>query len=254
MAGLSRFVVVTLVALAAGAASAARAPRPPEKGSVEAIQAAADQMAAECKLTADQQATLKEKVKAKVDALEAWLKVNGEKLKAAQDAAKAARAGTDDAAKKKAGADLKALETERDAALAQADAAILAILTPEQKADWDASKLYQTTIARYKKANPTEEQQAKIKAVCKAAAAELAGLKDDDKKAKQTRAAVPLKLRFAIEEAILTPEQKAAAAPPPKPAAKPEAAPPAAAPAAAPPAEPDAAQPAPEKKPEGESK
>lgn len=213
-----------LVALVAAVAAAARAPAAPAKGTVEAVQAEADQMAAECKLTADQQATLKEKVKAKVAALEAWLKTNGEKLKAAQEAAKAARAGTDTAAKKKAAADLRAIETERDSALAQADAAILAVLTPEQKADWDAARLYQTTIARYKKVNPTEEQQAKIKAVCKAAAAELAGLTDDDRKTKQARAAVPGKLRFAIEEAILTPEQKAAVQ-----ASKPAAAAPAAA-------------------------
>ena len=217
MASLSRFiVVVTLVALVAGAASAARAP---EKGTVESVQAEADQMAAECKLTADQQAALKEKVKAKVGALEAWLKVNGEKLKAAQDAAKAARSGTDDAAKKKAGADLKALDTDRDSALAKAEADIQAVLTPEQKGDWDAAKLYQTTIGRYKKVNPTEEQQAKIKAVCKAAAAELAGLKDDDKKSKAARSAVPAKLKFAIEEVILTPDQKASVVTAPKPAA-----------------------------------
>ena len=137
------------------------------------------------------------------------------------------------------GADLKALETEREAAMAKADADILAVLTPEQKGDWDGAKLYNTTINRYKKVSPTEEQQAKIKAVCKAAAAELAGLKDDDKKAKQARTAVPAKVMFAIEEVILTPEQKAAVAPAPKPAT---AAPAPAAPAAA------------EKKPEDASK
>jgi Spy/CpxP family protein refolding chaperone len=238
MANLSRFLMAAVVVvLATGVAAAARAPAAPAKGTAEAVQAEADLMAAECKLTADQQATLKEKVKAKLNALEAWLKVNGEKFKAAQDAAKTARSGTDDAAKKKAWADLKALDTDRDSALAQADTAIMAVLTPEQKADWDALKLYQATIGRYKKANPTEEQMAKIKSVCKAAAAELATLSDDDKKAKQARAAVPAKLKFAIDEAILTPDQKASVASPAKPAAAPAAAPA-----------------APEKKPEGASK
>jgi len=220
MARFNRFVVAAMVVvLASGVAMAARAPRAPEKGTVEAVQAEADQMAAECKLTADQQATVKEKVAAKIASLEAWLKVNGEKLKAAQDAAKAARSGTDDAAKKKAGADLKALDTDREAALAKADADILAVLTPDQKGDWDGHKLYLTTLGRYKKVNPTEEQTAKIKALCKAAAAELGTLKDDDKKAKQARAAVPAKLKFAIEEAILTPDQKAAVTAAPKSAA-----------------------------------
>jgi Spy/CpxP family protein refolding chaperone len=239
MATFNRFVAAVLVvALMAGMALAGGAPRPPQKGTVEAVQAEADQIAAECKLTDDQQATFKEKVKAKIAALEAWLKVNGEKLKAAQDAAKAARSGTDDAAKKMAGANLKALDVDRDTALAQADAAIVAVLTPEQKAVWDGEKLYQSTINRYKKANPTEDQIAKIKSVCKAAAAELAALTDDDKKAKQARAAVPGKVKFAIEEVILTPDQKASAATAPKPAAKAEAAAPA----------------TPEKKPEGAAK
>jgi Spy/CpxP family protein refolding chaperone len=240
MARFNRFVAAAMaLALMAGVALAERAPKAPEKGTVDAVKAEADQLAADCKLTADQQATLKEKVQAKVGALEAWLKVNGEKFKAAMDAAKAARAGTDDAAKKKAQADLRALEVERDAALAQADAAILAVLTEEQKLEWEAAKLFKTTVARLRKAALTEEQTAKIKAVCKAAAAELAGLKDDDKKAKQARAAVPSKIKFAVEEAILTPDQKAAViAAAPKPAAKPDAAAPA----------------APEKKPEGASK
>ena len=239
---MARFNRIVLAAVAfifmAEVAAAERAPRAPERGTVEAVKAEADQMAAECKLTADQQATFKEKVQAKVNALEAWLKVNGEKVKAAMDAAKAARAGTDNAAKQKAGADLTALAAERASALAQAAAAILAVLTEEQKIEWEAAKLFKTTVARLKKIALTEEQTAKIKAVCKAAAAELAGLKDDDKKAKQARAAVPAKVKFAIEEVILTPEQKAAVAPAPKPAAKTESTAPA----------------APEKKPDDASK
>ncbi|MBE3097619.1 MAG: hypothetical protein IMZ44_10910 [Planctomycetes bacterium] len=229
MASLKWFVLAALVVAWATAAAAAQREKAPEKGSKEAIEAEAALMIAECKLTAEQQATLKEKVKAKTDALEEWLKANGEKLKAAQDAAKAARSGTDAAAKKKAGDDLRALEAARDQALAQADTAVLAALTAEQKEAWDGFKLYQTTIARYKKANPSEEQIAKIKAVCAAGAKELASVQDDDKKAKQAKSAVPLKLRFAIEEAILTPEQRATVPPPRGGPGKTEAPPPAAA-------------------------
>jgi len=243
MASLKWFALAAMLAVTVAAvAAAAQREKAPEKGSKEAVEAEAALMVAECKLTAEQQATLKEKVKAKIDALEEWLKANGEKLKAAQDAAKAARSGADAAAKKKAGDDLKALEAARDQALAQADTAVLAVLTAEQKEAWDGFKLYQTTIARYKKANPSEEQIAKIKAVCAAGAKELASVQDDDRKAKQAKSAVPLKLRFAIEEAILTAEQRATV-PPPK-----------AGPGKAGAAQPAAAQPAAEKKPEGESK
>lgn len=236
MASLKWFALAAMLAVTvAAAAAAAQREKAPEKGSKEAVEAEAALMVAECKLTAEQQATLKEKVKAKIDALEEWLKANGEKLKAAQDAAKAARSGADAAAKKKAGDDLKALEAARDQALAQADTAVLAVLTAEQKEAWDGFKLYQTTIARYKKANPSEEQIAKIKAVCAAGAKELASVQDDDRKAKQAKSAVPLKLRFAIEEAILTAEQRATV-PPPK-----------AGPGKAGAAQPAAAQPAAEK-------
>ncbi|MCX5674585.1 MAG: hypothetical protein NTX87_06220 [Planctomycetota bacterium] len=236
MASLKWFALAAMLAVTVTAvAAAAQREKAPDKGSKEAVEAEAALMVAECKLTAEQQATLKEKVKAKTDALEEWLKANGEKLKAAQDAAKAARSGADAAAKKKAGDDLKALEAARDQALAQADTAVLAVLTAEQKETWDGFKLYQTTIARYKKANLAEEQIAKIKAVCAAAAKELASVQDDDRKAKQAKSAVPLKLRFAIEEAILTPEQRATV-PPPK-----------AGPGKAGAAQPAAAQPAAEK-------
>jgi Spy/CpxP family protein refolding chaperone len=236
MASLKWFALAAMLAVTVTAAAAAgQREKAPEKGSKEAVEAEAVQMVAECKLTAEQQATLKEKVKAKTDALEEWLKANGEKLKAAQDAAKAARSGADAAAKKKAGDDLKALEAARDQALAQADTAVLAVLTAQQKEAWDGFKLYQTTIARYKKANLAEEQIAKIKAVCAAGAKELASVEGDDRKAKQAKSAVPLKLRFAIEEAILTAEQRATL-PPPK-----------AGPGKAGAAQPAAAQPAAEK-------
>jgi Spy/CpxP family protein refolding chaperone len=235
MTGLKWFIAAAvLVAFIAAAAVAGQREKAPEKGSPEAIEAEVNQMIAECKLAPEQQATLKEKAKAKIDALQGWLKANGEKLKAAQDAAKAARSGADAAARKKAADDLKAIETARDQALAQADAAILAVLAPEQKEAWEGVKLYLTTIARYRKANPTEDQIAKIKTVCTAAAKELSSLQGDDKKAKQAKSAVPQKLRFAIEEAILTADQRAAVAPAARPA-------------------PAAAQPA-AQKPEGESK
>jgi Spy/CpxP family protein refolding chaperone len=178
------------------------------KSSQEIVEAEVAQMVTECKLTAEQQEMIKEKAKAKIEALEAWEKANAEKLKAAEEASKAARTGADAAAKKKAGGDLKALQTAREAATAQADAAMLAVLTPEQKAAWDGFKLFETLSGRLRKATPTEEQNVKIKALCAAAAKEIGATQGDDKKSKKANSAVEGKLRWAIEQAVLTPEQR----------------------------------------------
>ena len=182
-------------------------------------QAECELMIKECKLTEQQQTDLKAKVKAKEEALAAWNTANAEKLKAADDAAKAARAGTDADAKRKASENLKALHADREQATAKIDADILAILTPEQKAAWEAFKLYQTEAARYKKANLTEEQLAKIKAACAAASKQLsASDPGDERAAKRAKTDIAGKLRWAIDEVILTAAPREAM--PKKPAAK----------------------------------
>ncbi|HUS90399.1 MAG TPA: hypothetical protein VM695_01070, partial [Phycisphaerae bacterium] len=56
----------------------------------------------------------------------------------------------------------------------------------------------------------TEDQQAKIKAACIAAAAELAASEGDEKAAKKAKGSVNDKLKWAIEVVILTPEQRQA--------------------------------------------
>ncbi len=199
---------MALVALVAGQAAAGerggrRAGREPQVSEY-------DLMVRELKLTEQQQADLKVKAKAKEDAGAAWDAANADKLKAAEDAAKAARGGNDPAAKKTAAENLKALRAQRDEATAAASAAILTVLTPEQKAAWEGFKLYETVVARYKKLTLTEEQQAKIKATCAIASRELEGNQGDDKAAKKARTEINNKLRWAIEAVILTPEQREA--------------------------------------------
>jgi hypothetical protein len=220
---------VTLAALVLVASSNAVAARaggrnaPPT--AKEAIQEQYDAMIRECKLTEDQQKTLKEKCKAKEDALDAWEKTNAEKIKAVAEAVKAARTGDADA-KKKAGADQKALAADRLQATAAADKAILDVLTADQKTAWEGCQLFQTTVAKYKKANLTEDENVKIKAACAIASKEMASLSDDDKKDKRSRAETQNRLKWAIDNVILTPEQRETVAK--KPAAKAPAAAPAA--------------------------
>lgn len=176
----------------------------------ETVDAEVARIISECKLTAEQQETLKEKAKAKVAALEAWDKENGEKLKAAEDAAKTARSsGTATSGGHKSPNEAKTLQDSREAAAAQAQEAMLAVLTPEQKAAWGGFQLYETTVARYHKANPTEDQLAKIKSLCLAASKQMGEVDTSSKKGKKGGTDIEAKLRWAIEEAVLTPEQRA---------------------------------------------
>jgi hypothetical protein len=184
----------------------------------DTVKAQMDLLFAECKLTDDQQKTLKEKFKVKQDALEAWDKTNAEKMTAAQTAAAAARKGADADAKKKANGELKALQTEREQAAAEADKAILAVLTDDQKNQWAGVQLAQTTLAKYKKSNLTDDQTAKIKSACMIAAKDLSTFTGDDRKDKQGRATVEKCLKWAIENVILAPAPAAPGPATPAPA------------------------------------
>lgn len=207
MGRLDRFAWVAVLAGSA-ACLAAAGERGGRRAAKEPAPSECELMLAELQLNAEQQAQLKEKCKAKEDALAAWNAANADKLRAAEDAAKAAKTAADPAARKRANDDLKALHAERDRAAADAAAAVLAVLTPEQRAAWDAFKLYQTVIQRYRKAEPTGEQLAKIKAACRIACKELEAYQGDDKAAKKGRAETSGKLYWAIEAVILTPEQR----------------------------------------------
>lgn len=209
MRGLKWFALVVALAVLV-AASVEAAERGGRRGrGKEAEQSEYDLLVSECKLTDAQQAKLKAKIKAKEEAVAAWNTTNAEKVKAAEDAVAAARSGGEADAKKTAGAAMRALVTERVAATADADAAILTVLTPEQKAAWEAFKLYQNIMRRYKKAALTEEQSAKVKAACAIASKELGPVDDgDERAARKAKSAVEAKLRWAIEALVFTPEQR----------------------------------------------
>ena len=210
MNGLKWFVAVTLVAgLTAGTLSA-RERGGKKKSAQEPEVSQFDTMVKELKLSDPQQAQLKEKMKACEDALAAWNQANADKVKAAEEAGKKAKESKDAADRKQAGAMNKELQAARAAATADAAAAVMAILTPEQKAAWEGLQLYKTVITRYRAVDLTEDQQAKIKAACIAAAAELAASEGDEKAAKKAKGSVNDKLKWAIEVVILTPEQRQA--------------------------------------------
>ena len=217
---------LVLAVLAAQAPAAQRLPA--DETAKQAVAADAAIITAECKLTDDQQATLKDKVKAKQETIDAWYKTNADKLKAAEEAAKQAKTG-DPAAKKKAGDDKKALQADLAKASSQIDAEILAILTADQKRTWEGALFCQTTLAKYKKTNLTEDQTAKVKVASMAAGKQLsdatATAGGDDRAIKKAKGDIEGKLKWAIDTLILTPEQRELVTK--KPAPKAEAATPA---------------------------
>ncbi|MBC8374253.1 MAG: hypothetical protein ISS69_00990 [Phycisphaerae bacterium] len=212
--------ILVLAAVLTGLAGGALAAKDGNKGrrrGRKPQESLLEELVRECKLTDKQQTAVKEKIKARDAALAAWDKTNAEKVQAAETAAKDARGKQDADAKKTTGAQLRELKNARNEAGAQTTAAVMAVLTPKQKTDWDTYQLYKSTIARYRKAELTEEQLARVKLACAAAAKEIGELDDSDSKYKKVAGQINKQLRWAIDVLVLTPPQREALARKPAP-------------------------------------
>ena len=206
MTGMRRLAfLVVVTAVAAGTMAAREGKRRRGKQPQESL---LDQLVRECKLTDKQQADVKAKAKTRDEALAKWDKANAEKVEAAEAAAKEARSKDDANAKKTASAALRELRTAREESGAEATAAVMKVLTPKQKSAWDAYLLYKTISGRYRRAQLTEEQLAKVKAACAFAAKQIAEIGDDSSKPEKAKRDITNKLRWAIDALILTPEQR----------------------------------------------
>jgi Spy/CpxP family protein refolding chaperone len=234
MSNLKRFVWMALLAMLAAApaltaeaaakektTAAGEKAAPKEKGPKDALRGEYAIMAAECKLTPEQQETLKAKVAARRDALEAWMKAHGSKFESLQEAVKQPKDPNDKEAIQRDAEELKTLEADHLKIQTTFEADLRAMMTPEQRQDWEAFKLYRPMMGRYKKLNLVEGQVQKIKDATAAAAKELAEVKGDDNAAAGAKSEVQTKLRKTIEETILTAEQREALnkSGPPKPGA-----------------------------------
>jgi len=105
--------------------------------------------------------------------------------------------------------ELGAKMKEMQAGAREAQAAVMAILNPEQRAAWGAQRMAMGVMGRLKKAELEKEQKDKILDLCKAKALEL---KDADEKSK--RAAMGGLLKEILAGDILTADQKAKVPPP----------------------------------------
>jgi Spy/CpxP family protein refolding chaperone len=161
--------------------------------------------AAGLKLTDEQKKKMEDAAKAYQDALDAWTKEKGKKLEELQKALSELRKAEkkDEEKIKAANAEVKPLVEERDKLREKLQADIMAILTDEQKAAWTAFKLYTTQCNKYRKAELTDEQKAKVKDLCVTTVKEMGDGKD-----KKVVNEAQKKLDAAIQ-ALLTAEQKA---------------------------------------------
>jgi Spy/CpxP family protein refolding chaperone len=189
----------------------------PAKDTLKGVYA---QMVTICKLSDQQVTDLKTKVKARDDAVAAWMTPNADKMKAADEAVKKAKEGSDKAAGKKANEDRQKLMAERTKIEADGMVAIYAVLTPEQKQAWDGQQMYMQMSGRFKRANLTEEQRTKIRPLCDQAAKDEAVVKGDEKAARKAKSDIQAKVIKTIEDTILTAEQKAEMAKKQEPKAK----------------------------------
>jgi len=199
----------------APAATAATPARIAKPGSLQAEYAL---MVKECKLTAEQQAALKDKVEAKAQAVSNWEKANADKLKAARDALQKARQASHKDDARKARETVHALETEKAKVQADGLAEIAASFTPEHREAWDAFVLYRAMTRHFAKAELSSEQDAKVRPMAAEAAREIAALQGDAAAKEKAAGEIRANLEKSIEETALTADQREKLARKPAPA------------------------------------
>lgn len=161
-------------------------------------------MASVLQLTDEQKAKLKDALEAEKKAVEEWnTSADGRKLADLEKAAKEARTAGNKEESKKLAEQIKPLAAARRKLQAEKQAAVLAILTAEQKIQWESFKLNRQLMGRYKKLNLTQDQEKQVKELCDAAAKEVAGATD-----RKAQSAVTKRLQADVEAKVLTDAQR----------------------------------------------
>ncbi|MHB0937928.1 MAG: Spy/CpxP family protein refolding chaperone [Armatimonadota bacterium] len=146
------------------------------------------------KLTPEQETKLKAQAKAYAAAETKWETANGEKARKLEGQIRAAQA------------ELNALQAAQEKIEADNHAAILAILTAQQKTELTAAELQQVMSSRLAPVKLTEKQAARVTSLCQTAAVDLNKLPEADRNA---RLKVLQKLTQSIDEQVLTAAQRA---------------------------------------------
>jgi Spy/CpxP family protein refolding chaperone len=157
------------------------------------------QMIKVCNLTEDQQAKIKDIEQERDKAVAAFHTENAEKLKAAREALGEASKSQDKDAIQKASKDYQEASAPLAEIYKRAQAQVMDLLTPEQKATWQEYQVMNSIRGMFGRAKLTDDQWAKIKA----AYADLA--KDKDARTED----IVRKLSAEVK-GMLTDEQKEA--------------------------------------------
>lgn len=163
-----------------------------------------DLMVKELKLTEAQQTAVKARLDKLRDDLAKWDKDNAEKLTVLRAEALKARQAKDPEAAKRVGGQLKELEDRRNKLVSDAQAEVLALLTPEQVLTWRAVELLWQVNQAFQKVQFTDEQVRTIRQMCTDAAKRLASNPDADEDQ------VLQKLIDDVESKVLTDKQRQA--------------------------------------------
>jgi hypothetical protein len=219
--GLAVLLLVAAPALAArkeaGAAGEAKAKpakaekAPKAKPEKSVITGQYKEMCDWCSLTAGQQAQLEAAIKARNEKAKAWEEANAQALKDIQAKMAEAKTANNKDAMKAAQDQMKPLSEARKKVQDEGEAAILAVLTADQKDQWAGHGLYQGAVSRMKKANLTEEQTKRIREMAMASGKQIAAAQDT-----KAKGAAQRKFMEDIEQTVLTAEQREALKAPPK--------------------------------------
>jgi hypothetical protein len=147
-------------------------------------------MAADLKLSAEQQAQLAEKVKVMDEAVRAFEASKADALKKLKE-------------------DESAIVAEKKKLVESKTAEVMAFFTPEQLTAVRVSELAQQAMGRARGVQFTDEQATKVQQLAADADKQLQAIKADDKEAAQKKGEIMKKLEADVT-ALITPEQKAA--------------------------------------------
>ena len=171
------------VSLLAAMAAGQDAPAKPKKPKGEAKDKSALKgeyaiVASELKLSDEKKAEFAKAVAEMNAARAEWTKANAAKLEELNKAAKAAKEAKDKEKAKELQKQLNELRASQEKATAEAQAKVRAVLTPEQQAQWQAFTVYRGLLGRYRKAELTDEQKEKVKALAAEASKQLSAATD----------------------------------------------------------------------------
>lgn len=171
-------------------------------------------MASVTEMTPEQKAQLMTKVDARNAELKAWDEKNKPKLKELDTAIDAAQTAKDKEKAKTLSAERKTLLAGRGAIETKHTGEIEGLLTPPQKATWEAHQVYTATMSHYgKRVAFTEEQKTKVRAITKEATSTIPA------QGKERKAAMEA-LYKKVDNEVLTAEQREALKAPPAPREK----------------------------------